>query len=254
MNNIIGTWTLFKRETRRFMKVWMQTILAPVVSNLLFLTVFGLSLSKAVELQDGVTYIQFIVPGLIMMGITTNSFQSPSSSLVIMKYQGLINDLMSIPLKTSEILLAFISSAIYRGLIVGFITYLTALFFTDFAYTSISVIIASSILMAGFFAFAGFIIGIWADEFDRTAFILNFILMPLIFLGGVFYSVKTLSPLFATISAYNPMVYMASLLRYGFTGVIEYPIALSMSILLIGNLILGTTSYLLLRSGWKLKT
>lgn len=254
MSNMVGTWTFFKRETRRFMKVWMQTILAPVVSNLLFLTVFGLSLSKAVQLQEGVTYLQFIVPGLVMMGIVTNAFQNPSSSIVIMKYQGLISDIMSLPLKTSEMLLAIISSAIFRGLLVGLITYLTALIFTGFNYTSIPIIFLSAFLMAGFFSFAGVIIGIWADEFDRTAFILNFILMPMIFLGGVFYSIKTLPPLFAAISAYNPIVYMASLIRYGFTGIVEYPIALSLGILLAGNLILGATSYLLLRSGWKLKT
>lgn len=254
MSNIVGTWTFFKRETRRFMKVWGQTILAPVVSNVLFLTVFGLSLGKVIQIQEGVTYLQFIVPGLIIMGIITNAFQNPSSSIVIMKYQGLIQDLMSIPLKASEILLASISSAIFRGLLVGFITYLTALLFTGFNYESIAIIILASVLIAGFFSFTGFIVGIWADEFDRTSFILNFILMPLIFLGGIFYSIKTLPYPFSLISAFNPIVYMASLMRYGFTGVMEYPIGLSIGVLFGGNIILGAVAYLLLKSGWKLKT
>ncbi len=254
MSNPIGTWTLFQRENKRFLKVWMQTILAPVISNLLFIMVFGLSLHRSIGDVQGLNYLQFIVPGLIIMGIINNAFQNPSSSIMIMKYQNIITDLLIVPLKSLEFLLAFIGSAVLRGVIVGTVTYLTAIFFVDFTYPSITIILTTAILVALFFGFLGIIVGIWASVFDQSAFIMNFVMMPLIFLGGVFYPITTLPTIFAQISSFNPIVYMINLLRYGFTGVQEYSLLLSFSVLGGLTLILGITSYLLLRSGWRLQT
>ncbi|MEK7673064.1 MAG: ABC transporter permease [Patescibacteria group bacterium] len=253
MSNRLGTWTLFKRENKRFMKVWLQTIFAPVVSNLLFLTVFGLSLHRnSGDVLEGVSNLQFIVPGLIIMGLINNAYQNPSSSIIIMKFQQLIQDLMIIPLKKIEIFIAFIGSAVLRAFIVGGVTYLTSLFFVDFPYHSVSLILLTSLLVSLFFSFLGMILGIWADVFDKQAFVQNFVLMPLIFLGGVFYPITSLPGIFQKISQANPIVYMIDLLRYGFTGVHEFSITLSLTILTAGVLILGTTNYLILRSGWKL--
>lgn len=253
MANTYGTWTLFKRETMRFLKVYNQTILAPVVSNILFLAIFGLSIQREIPGSE-LTYLQFLAPGLIMMGIINNAFQNPSSSIVIMKYQGLIDSLMSIPLKRSEIFLAFISSAVLRGIFVGLVTYLTVIFFVDLQYVSISIILISSILVSLIFGFLGLILGIVFDEFDKMAVIQNFVLTPLIFLGGVFYPISALPETFRTISSLNPIVYMINLMRYGFTGMAEFSVLSSMVIISAIAATLGVIAYSLLKSGWKLQT
>lgn len=254
MSNIVGTLTLLKKETKRFGKVYMQTILAPVINNILYFAIFGISLHRNIPEIQGVGYLEFLVPGLIIMGIVNNAYQNPSSSIMIMKYQGVIADLMTIPLKSAEILFAFITSAVIRAFIIGAATLLTAIFFVDLNFTSIPVIIASALLVSLFFSFLGFIVGLWANEFDRQAFIANFILLPLTFLGGVFYPVSSLPPSMQTLSNFNPIVHMANLMRYGFTGILEAPLWLSFTVVGSGTLIAGIISYLLLRSGWKLQT
>lgn len=253
MTNPRGTWTLFKRETMRFLKVYMQTIFAPVVNNLLYFAVFGLSLHKAIPSIQGISYLQFMVPGLIVMGLINNAYQNPSSSIILMKYQGLIGDLMSIPLKRIEIFSAFIASAVLRSFIVGGVTFLTSLFFVDFPYTSIPIILLSASLISLFFSFLGLLMGILAREFDQQAFLQNFVIMPLTFLGGIFYPVSSLPGIFATVSYANPIVHMINLLRYGFTGIQEIPIILSLTILASGTILLGAITYLALHKGWKLQ-
>lgn len=253
MSNFRGTWTLFKRETMRFMKVYMQTLLAPVVSNLLYFAIFGISLHRSIPEIDGVSYLAFLVPGLIILGVVNNAYQNPSTSILIMKYQGLLGDMMSIPLKRFELLMAFTCSAVLRAMIIATMTYLTSLFFVDFNYTSISIIIISSLLVSFFFSFFGLIVGIWAEDFDKMAFVQNFLLMPLIFLGGVFYPVSSLPATFAGLSSLNPLVYMINLIRYGFTGILEFPLITSFMVTGIGTFLLGLFAYLLLRSGYKLQ-
>lgn len=253
MNNTHGTLTLFKRETMRFLKVYMQTIFAPVVNNLLYFAIFGLSLHKAIPDIQGITYLQFMVPGLIVMGLINNAYQNPSSSIILMKYQGLISDLLSIPLKPLEIFSAFISSAILRSFLVGGITFLTATFFVDFPYFSVPIIFLAALLIALFFSFLGLFIGIFAGEFDQQAFAQNFVIMPLTFLGGVFYPISSLPPILAKISMFNPIVHMINLLRYGFTGIHEISIGLSFSLLSAGTLLLGLLAYFALRTGWRLQ-
>lgn len=253
MANPRGTWTLFKRETQRFLKVYMQTILAPVVNNLLYFAVFGFSMHKAIPDIQGITYLQFMVPGLVIMGLVNNAYQNPSSSIILMKYQGVIGDLLSIPLKTYEIFTAFICSALLRSFIVGLVTFITALFFVSFPYTSIPLILISAFLVSLFFSFMGLFVGIWAKEFDNQAFIQTFIIMPLTFLGGVFYPVSSLPGVIGTIAKFDPIVHMINLLRYGFTGIQEISISLSMTVLCSITLLMGIISYTALRSGWKLK-
>ena len=253
MNNVRGTWTLFKRETMRFLKVYLQTILAPVISNLLYFAVFGFSLHRAIPSVQGVSYLQFIVPGLIIMGLVNNAYQNPSSSIILMKYQGLIGDLLSIPLRRSEIFFAFIASAVLRSFIVGIVTLITSLFFVSFTYTSIPIILISSLLVSLFFSFLGLFVGIWAKEFDNQAFIQNFIILPLTFLGGVFYPVSALPGVIATIAKFDPIVHMINLLRYGFTGIQEISLSLSMTVLGALTVFMGVTCYIAIRTGWKLQ-
>lgn len=253
MANRIGALTLFKRETKRFLKVYTQTLLSPVISNLLYLAIFGLSLRSSVQVSGGVSYLQFLIPGLVIMGIINNSFQNTSSSIVIMRYQGLLSDLMRIPLTKMEILCAMISSAVLRGLIVGSITLLTGLFFVSFGDYSPLIVLSTSILVAFFFSFLGMITGIWATEFDKIAFFTNFVLTPLIFLGGVFYPISSLPEPFRSISAANPLVYMIDLLRYGFTGYHDFPIAVSFSVIIVAVIAAGSFAYYLLKIGYRLQ-
>lgn len=253
MANLIGTWTRFKRESQRFLRVYLQTLLAPVVSNLLYLAIFGLSLNKAIPNIEGISYLQFITPGLIMMEIINNALQNPSSSLMISKYQGHIIDLLIIPLQKFEILFAYIASAIFRAFLVGFITYLTLIFFVDFLYTSIILIFITAFLVSLFFSFLGFFIGIWAKEFDQLSLVQNFILMPMIFLGGVFYKISNLPPFFQKISSLNPIVYMIDLFRYSLTGVHDFNIYFSLSIISIASIFMGFVCYYILKTGWKIQ-
>lgn len=254
MLNPLGTWTFFRRETKRFMRVYLQTVLSPIVSNLLYLAVFGVSLHRALPEVEGISYLAFLVPGLVAMGIINNSFQNPSSSIMIAKYQGIITDILTIPLKWSEILFAYLSSALLRGLIVGSVTLATMSFFVDFTYPAIGYIIVSAILLGIFFGAIGVIIGIWANEFDQFSLIQNFVLTPLLFLGGVFYPLQQLPEKFQVISQFNPIVYMIDILRYGFTGIHAFPPLYSLSIVAGMTVAAVTAAYLLLRSGWKLQT
>ena len=253
MNNPFGTWTMFKRENKRFMKVWMQTLLAPVVNNLLYFAVFGLALNRAVIEIQGVPYLEFLVPGLIMMGLINNAYQNPSSSIIMMKYQGLISDLMTLPLSKGEIMLAFTSSAVLRALLVGLVTFVTSIFFVDFHFHSIMIAIGASILVALFFAFLGIFMGIWADEFDKQASFQNFLLTPLTFLGGVFYPTSTLPELVQKISYFNPIFHMINICRYGFTGLAEFSVLYSTIIVGSLTLAMGLICFFFLRSGWKLQ-
>lgn len=253
MSNPLGTYTLFKRESRRFLKVYLQTILSPVISNILYLAIFGLSLHRAIPNIGGISYLQFLAPGLIIMGIINNAFQNPSSSLIISKYQGLIADLLTIPLKRSEIFIAFTASAVLRSIIVGLATWLTIIFFVPLPYTSIITIILCSLLVSAFFSFLGIFVGIWAKEFDQIAIMQNFVLMPLIFLGGVFYNIGSLPQTAQIITKFNPLVYMIDLLRYGFTGVHYFSITLNYSIVIAATAIIGLATYYLLKTGWRLQ-
>ncbi|OGJ51875.1 hypothetical protein A2335_04785 [Candidatus Peregrinibacteria bacterium RIFOXYB2_FULL_32_7] len=252
--NLVGTYTRFKRESKRFLSVYIQTILAPVFSNLLYLAIFGLTLNKTISNVHGISYLEFLGPGLIAMGIINNAYQNPSSSLIISKFQGHIMDLLTIPLKAGEILFAYIASALFRAFLIAIVTYITLSFFIDFHYASIFIIFLSILMISLFFAFLGFFTGIWAKDFDNIAFIQIFILTPMIYLGGVFYSIKSLPLFFQKISTFNPIVYMIDLLRYGFTGVHDFTIWKSLIILGIFNLIIGSISYYTLKIGWKIKT
>ncbi|PKL36405.1 ABC transporter [Candidatus Peregrinibacteria bacterium HGW-Peregrinibacteria-1] len=251
--NLTGAMTLFKRETHRYLKVYSQTILTPVISNLLFLMIFGLSIGRDIPGSD-LSYLQFVVPGLVMMGIINNAYQNPSSSIIIMKYQGLISNLLTIPLSKGEILWAFLASAVLRGLLVGVVTLITALFFVQVGFYSILYIVLASFFSALLFSALGVIVGVWAKSFDQTTFVFSFLLSPLIFLGGVFYPITTLPDLFQTISMFNPIVYMVDLLRYGFTGYHEFALLLDVSVVLGFSLVLTAVSYLILRTGWRMQT
>lgn len=256
--NTLGLWTLYKREVGRFLKVWMQTLLAPAISSLLLMTVFKLAFGNRGELHGdfaGIQYQNFLAPGLIIMTILQNAFQNTSSSLTISKVQGSTVDFLMPPLSPFELTLGFVAGAATRGVLVGLITGL-AIQLLGLASLNIAHLwavvwfsmIASIIL--GAIGAAG---GIWADKFDHLAAVSNFVIVPLTFLSGTFYDVKVLSEPFQTLAHWDPFFYMIDGFRYGFLGVANSN--LTIGIFTTGGMALVCCAFVwwLFRIGYKLK-
>jgi ABC-2 type transport system permease protein len=216
--NGIGLRTLFGKETRRFLKVPGQTLAQPVVTTTLYFLVFGYALGGRVREVDGVSYIRFIVPGLILLTITQNAFLNTSSSMFIAKLQGTIVDLLIAPLAVPDLLVAFVSAAVLRGVMTGSLVWLISGLFTGFGVTHPLWVVAYVALIATAFASIGLAVAIWSDKFEQLNVIPTFILTPLTFLGGVFYSAHMLPHPWDTVTRLNPILYMVEGLRFGFLG------------------------------------
>lgn len=250
----LGVATLFQKEMRRFLKVPGQTLLGPVVSTLLYLIVFGYALGGRLKLVAGVPYFDFIVPGLVMLGITSNAFLNSSSSLMGMKLTGTIVDLLVTPLRYGDMVLAMVSAAAVRGLAVGLLTWLTAVVLRwDVAVYHPLHAIAFPVLAAVSFGAVGLLTGLWADRFEQLNFVPAFILTPLTFLGGVFYDVRSLPPALQAISHLNPILYLVEGMRYGLLGTAAVDPIVGLAALLGATVILVGACLLLLRAGWKLR-
>jgi ABC-2 type transport system permease protein len=250
--------TLFAKEMRRFMKVPGQTLLGPVVSTLLYLLVFGYALGGALRMVAGIPYFDFIVPGLIMLGITSNAFLNSSSSLMGMKLTGTIVDLLVTPLGYSEIVVAMVGAAAARGLAVGALTWLSAVLLRLPAGAEIHVAhplyaLAFPVLAAVTFGAIGLLTGLWADRFEQLNFVPAFILTPLTFLGGVFYDVRSLPPLLQGLSHVNPILYLVEGMRAGLLGTSAVDPRIGLAALLLASVALVAAALALLRSGWKLR-
>jgi len=257
--NWLGLQTLYLKEVRRFLKVAFQTVFAPVISTILFLVVFIQAFGVGRAPVNGVPYIEFLAPGLIMMAILTNAFANSSSSLIIGKIQGSIVDILTPPLSASELTVAFVAGAATRGLLVGFVTAITSACFMAFSATPMqfSVLWAAlyfALAAALLFGMLGVIAGVWAEKFDQLAAITNFIITPLTFLSGTFYAIKSLPEPFLSFSQFNPVYYLIDGFRYAFTGVAEAPLSRGILVTLGLNIVLGFCCYRLLKSGYKLKS
>jgi ABC-2 type transport system permease protein len=257
--NWLGLWTLIVKEVRRFMKVSFQTIFAPLISTVLFLIVFMQAFGAGRAAVNGVPYVEFLAPGLIMMGILTNAFANSSSSLIIGKVQGSIVDVLMPPLSATELTLAFVIGAAARGLLVGVVTAATSAAFMAFSATPMQLevwwaILYFSLAAALMFGMLGIVGGVWAEKFDQLAAVTNFVITPLTFLSGTFYAVTSLPEPFLTISHYNPVFYLIDGFRYGFTGAHEAPLLNGVLITLAINVALAYWCYRLFKSGYKLKS
>jgi ABC-2 type transport system permease protein len=250
----LGARTLFRKEWRRFMKVPGQTLLGPVVSTLLYLLVFGYALGGRLRDVGGVPYFDFIVPGLIMLGITSNAFLNSSSSMMGMKLTGTIVDLLVTPLGYGEIAAAMIAAAAVRGLMVGALTWITAAVLSwDVHVVSITYTLVFPTLAAVTFATIGLLTGLWADRFEQLNFVPAFILTPLTFLGGVFYDVRSLPPVLQTISHFNPILYLVEGMRAGMLGTAAVDPVIGIVSLALATMGLYAACLAILRSGWKLR-
>jgi len=249
-----GAGTLFIKEVRRFLKVPGQTVFTPVGTTILYLLVFGYALGGQLRNVAGLPYFDFIVPGLITLGITSNAFLNTSSSMMGMKLMGTIVDLLVTPLTPFQIILGMVGASALRGLMVGLLTWITAVAFRGELHVAHPVLaVTFPLLTAIGFSAIGLLTGLWAEGFERLNFVPAFILTPLTFLGGVFYDVRTLPPSLAALSHANPILYLVEGMRYGLhgTGAIAPEIGLlalaGFDALMIGACMIA------LGTGWKLR-
>ncbi|MCF6329327.1 MAG: ABC transporter permease [Henriciella sp.] len=256
--NWLGLWTLYKREVGRFLKVWMQTLLAPVITTLLFMTVFKLAFGDRGNLQGdfaGLAYNDFLAPGLVVMSILQNAFQNSSSSLTISKVQGSQVDFLMPPLSPLELTMAFIFGAVTRGLMVGLVAGL-AIHFSGLASLNIVhlwPVIWFALMAAIFLAAIGTMGGIWADKFDHLAVIANFVIVPLTFLSGTFYDINVLSEPFLSIAHFDPIFYLIDGFRYGFLDAHNADLATGMAVTGGAAFLASAGVWWMLKSGYKLK-
>jgi len=252
--NWLGLWTLYKKEVRRFMKVVFQTVLAPVATTLLFMLVFAVAIGSSRPAINGVDFSDFLAPGLMLMGVLNNAFANSSSSLLVSKVQGNTVDFLMPPLSALELFIAFVGGAMTRGIVVAAVTALTLLPFANVVPIHLWAVLYFGLGAAAMLAMVGVIGGIWAEKFDHLSVVTNFIIMPLTFLSGTFYSVTMLPDTLETISHFNPFFYMIDGFRYGFTGTADGSLLVGVLVVAGINLALAAASYGALRAGWRLKS
>ena len=252
--NGLGLWTLYKKEVRRFLKVIMQTVLAPVATTLLYMTVFAVAIGARRGEINGVPFIEFLAPGLMLMGLLNNAFANSGSSILVSKVQGNAVDFLMPPLSALELFLAFTGGAMTRGLLVAGVTGLTLLPFVNLWPEHWWAVLYFGISAAAMLGMIGVIGGLWAEKFDHMSAVTTFVITPLTFLSGTFYSVNALPEPIATISHFNPFFYMIDGFRYGFIGTADGNLLAGVLVVLALNIALGVASYLLLHAGWRLKS
>ena len=249
----IRFFSLLRREMNRFMKIKRQTLGAPLLETFLYISVFGAALGSRIDELHGVDYVVFIVPGLIMMAFAINAFSNNSSSILQQKFQRAIDDQLSSPASPLELLLAFSFGGFVRGAIVATLTFGAASILIGIPIENPLVLAPSLFLVGFFFSQLGVLVGVRAEQFDDISFYQTFILQPLIFLGGVFYSAALLPEPFQTLTHFDPVYYMIGLVRYGFLGYSEANVALSLAFLTLAALTLFAVNQHLFARGYRLR-
>jgi ABC-2 type transport system permease protein len=252
--NTLGLWTLYKKEVRRFLKVVTQTIAAPVATTLLYMTVFAVAIGANRPSVNGVSFVEFLAPGLVLMSVLNNAFSNSSSTLLVSKVQGNTVDFLMPPLSALELWIAFVAGAMTRGILVAVVTLVTLIPFVDVMPSHIWAVLYFGVSAAAMLAMIGVIGGLWAEKFDHLAAVTTFVITPATFLSGTFYSVANLPDPIRLISQFNPFFYMIDGFRYGFTGAADGSLLIGIIVVLVINLALGVASYGLLRAGWRLKS
>ncbi len=251
--NWIGFHTLLAKEVRRFLKVWLQTVAAPVISTLIFMAIFALSMGRGGREMGGVPFEQFLLPGLVMMTMIQNAFANTSSSLVISKMQGSIVDILMPPLSPWELAIAYIGGGMVRGLLVGVVVAAALAIYAPLPVASPWMVVVFAIEANMMMSAVGVLTGIWAEKFDQSTVVSNFIIAPLSFLSGTFYSIDHLPTALRVLAHVNPFFYMIDGFRGGFLGVTGGGVWLYLAVLTVGNLFLVWSAQHLFRIGYKLK-
>ena len=252
--NWVGTWTLYQKEVLRFLNVWLQTIFSPLISSLLFLLVLSLAIGKGRSDVLGVPFIIFLAPGLIIQSMMLQSFSHSTSSLMISKMQGNIVDILYAPLSALEVSFSIILAAVTRSIVIGIVSAVVFFFIVELKINNLVYIFFSAFFGSFFIGSLGFITGLWATKFDHTATITNFIITPLAFLSGVFYTIDKLPSIFQTISYFNPFFHIINIFRYGFLGASDGDISFGIIYLPLLSLIGWFIAYILYKNGYKIKT
>lgn len=251
--NWFGCWAFFVKEVQRFYSVSVQTVFAPIVSTLLFLVIFGQVIDTRMEAFSAISYSQFLIPGLVMMAILQNAFSNSSSSIIQSKMYGNLTFVLVSPLSPLELYLAFIGAAIIRGLAVGLGVLLVGWVGFELQWQSVAWVALFAVLSAALMGGIGLIAGILSDKYDHLAAFQNFIIMPLTFLSGVFYSIHALPDVWQSASYLNPFFYMVDGFRFGFYGVADVSVYLSLAVTLFFLVVVTMINLILLTKGVKIR-
>ncbi|AHI55190.1 ABC transporter permease [Listeria ivanovii] len=246
--------SLAAKETNRYMRIWVQTLVPPVITTSLYFIIFGKMIGSRIGDMGGFSYMEYIVPGLIMMSVITSSYANVSSSFFSQKFQKNIEEILVAPVPTHIIIWGFLIGGIGRSILVGSLVTIISLFFVPLHVYSWSIGIITFLMTAIVFSLAGLLNGIFAKSYDDVSIVPTFVLQPLTYLGGVFYAISMLPPIWQAISKVNPIVYMISGFRYGFLGVTDVPIMVSMFILVLFIVVLYAICWYLINKGRGLRS
>jgi len=250
----IALYTIVRREVRRFTRIWPQTLLPPAITMTLYFIIFGNLIGSRIGQMGGFSYMEFIVPGLIMMSVITNSYSNVVSSFYSAKFQRNVEEMLVSPMPNWIILTGYIIGGMARGIIVGFIVTLLSLFFSDLQLYSLTTIIVVTLLTSILFATGGFINAMLANSFDDVSIVPTFILTPLTYLGGVFYSISLLPEFWQGVSQLNPILYMVSTFRYGILGSSDINIYTSLAVIVFFTVSLFAIALRMLNAGKGIRT
>lgn len=251
--NRIALFTIIRKEIRRFARIWVQTIVPPAINAILYMLIFGSLIGSKIEEMGGFRYIDFIVPGIIMMAVIINSYSNVVSSFFGSKMQNYIEEMLVSPISNLTIVIGYVCGGMARGLLVGSLVAIVSLFFSDIRPEHPMVMIAVALLTSLMFSLGGLINAIFAKSFDDISIVPNFVLTPLTYLGGVFYSIQMLPEFWQGVSKLNPVLYMINGFRYGILGSSDIPLWTSFSVIIAFIVLLGTAAMVLLDRGVGIK-
>ena len=246
--------TIVRKEVTRFLRIWQQTLLPPVMTTSLYFIIFGSLIGPRIGQMEGFRYMDFIVPGLILMSVITNAYANTSSSFFSAKFQSSIEELLVSPTPNWVILLGYTTGGMVRGILVGIVVTLVSLFFSDLSIHNIWIMISIILFTALLFSLAGFLNGMFAKKFDDVSIVPTFVLTPLTYLGGIFYSIKLLPEFWQGVSHINPILYMINAFRYGFLGVSDIGLWSSYTIIMLFIVGLFLVNLKLLRTGYGIRS
>lgn len=246
--------TIVRKEVMRVLRIWPQTLFPPVITQALYFLIFGKFIGSQISDIHGISYMAFIIPGLVMMSVINSSFMNVVSSFFSSKFQRSIEELLVSPASNEVIIAGYVTGGVVRGMIVGFLVFLVSIFFTQPKIYNVGIVFSFILLTAIVFALGGLLNAIFAKKFDDISIFPTFILTPLIYLGGVFYSINSLPPFWRALSKFNPVLYMVNGFRYGFHGFSDVNVLVSFMILVVFAVILTVVNLVLLARGTGLKT
>ena len=253
-HNGVALRTILFKEIRRFLRIWPQTLLPPAITTSLYFLIFGTVIGQRVGDMNGIPYMDYIVPGIILMSVINNAYSNVVSSFYSTKFQRHIEELLIAPVSNWTILTGYVGGGVVRGLIVGTVVALISRIFTDLSIEHWGISLLVFVLTATLFALAGFVNAVFANSFDDISIVPNFILTPLIYLGGIFYTIDALPETWQTVSQFNPILYMVNAFRYGLLGVSDVDPRIALLIILLFIIVLTLLSLYLLKKGVGIKT